>query len=185
MHLEIYGQRPDVKAVVHAHPPIATSFAASGLSLKECLLAETALLLGEVPLAPYATPSTAEVPASIRDLVCCCDAVLLSNHGAVTYGGSLKEAHFKMETLEHSARVTFYARQLGHPNPLTREQLSALARLKESTYGLHTKTPGVEVQSERAENGEACVDRFTGLTSRQIEQLIEQAAEMVVARLVK
>lgn len=175
MHLEIYSRRQDVEAVVHAHPPVATAFAASGLSLKECFLAETALLLGEVPLAPYAAPSTAEVPASIRDLVCCCDAILLSNHGAVTYGSTLKEAHFKMETLEHSAKVTFYARQLGQPAPLTKSQLEELARLKETTYGLQTKTPGVV-----SGRGEACA-RTEG--SRDVEDLVQQAVEVVLSRM--
>lgn len=142
MHLEIYRQRPDVGGIVHAHPPMATAFAAVGLSLKECLLAETALLLGHVPLAPYATPSTQEVPASIRSLVPRCDALLLANHGAVTYGRSLKEAHFKMETLEHSAKVTYYARGLGTPSPLNSKELERLEELKETTYGLKNRTLG-------------------------------------------
>lgn len=139
MHLEIYNLREDVGGVVHAHPPMSTAFAAAGLSLKECLLAETAILLGEVPLAPYATPSTQEVPASIRPLVPTCDAVLLANHGAVTYGSSIQEAHFKMETLEHSAKVTFYARQLGSPMPLPMEELKRIQGMREGVYGLENR----------------------------------------------
>jgi len=139
MHLEIYHLREDVGGIVHAHPPMSTAFAAAGLSLKECLLAETAILLGEVPLAPYATPSTQEVPASIRPVVPTCDAVLLANHGAVTYGESIQDAHFKMETLEHSAKVTFYAKQLGSPMPLPVKELKRIQGMREKVYGLENR----------------------------------------------
>lgn len=139
MHLTIYKMRPDINAVVHAHPPVATSFAASGMGLDQCLLPEAAILLGAVPLAPYATPWTDEVPESIRELVPRCDTILLAKHGAVTYGPTLKEAHFKMEILEHSAQVAFYARILGRPTPLTTDELAKLAQLKES-FGLTART---------------------------------------------
>lgn len=176
MHLEIYRQRPDIHGVVHAHPPMATAFAAAGLSLKECLLAETALLLGHVPLAPYATPSTQEVPASIRPLVKRCDALLLANHGAVTYGSSLKEAHFKMETLEHSAKVTYYARALGTPTPLSSRELARLEDLKESTYGLKTRTLGPEAPPN---------DPAAGTDGSSQEELVRSVVESVVKRLLK
>ncbi|HSA24843.1 MAG TPA: class II aldolase/adducin family protein, partial [Myxococcota bacterium] len=82
MHLEIYRGRPDVRAVVHAHPPVATAFAVAGIPLDQCLLPEMVVSLGAIPIAPYGTPSTEEIPASIRPFVPRCDAVLLANHGA-------------------------------------------------------------------------------------------------------
>ncbi len=168
MHLEIYQRRKDVHAIVHAHPPMATAFAAAGLSLKECLLAETAILLGEVPLAPYATPSTREVPRSIRPLLSECDAILLANHGAVTYAKSLREAHYKMETLEHSAKVTFFARQLGTPTPLTRKELEKIQGLKETVYGLKSQADGIKV------------DANPGSESTLVEIIVEEVVKRLI-----
>jgi L-fuculose-phosphate aldolase len=135
MHLFIYKQRPDINAVVHAHPTFATAFAASGHALDKPVFPEMIVMLGRVPLAPYATPSTDEIPESIRSVVCDHNALLLANHGAVTYGRDLQEAYFSMEKLEHAAQITLYARLLGGERLLTAEQIQKLIDISEHSYG--------------------------------------------------
>lgn len=135
MHLFIYEHRPDVNAVVHAHPTFATAFAASGKALDKPVFPEVLVMLGKVPLAPYATPSTDEVPESIRPFVQKHNAILLANHGAVTCGATLQEAYFAMEKLEHAAQITLYARMLGGERELTNEQITKLRNISEQSYG--------------------------------------------------
>ncbi len=130
MHLEIYKRRPDVTAVVHAHPPCCTAFASAGAGLDTALLAEAVLILGRVPLVEYGTPSTEEVPEKLelhlgRNL-----AFLLSNHGALTLGQTAAEAADRMETLEFLARVTLISRILGGERPLNEEQLKKVLAIR-------------------------------------------------------
>lgn len=113
MHLAIYRNRSDVSAVIHAHPPIATGFASCGLALDTPLCAELIMTLGKIPLAPYATTGTDEVGASLEPFLPDHDAVLLANHGLVTYGKDLLDAFMKLETCEHFAQVCLTAHQLG------------------------------------------------------------------------
>lgn len=113
MHLEVYRLRPEVEAVVHGHPPFATSFAAAGKALDVPLLTESVCGLGAVPLAPFSLPSTQEVPASLRPLIPRCSAILLQSHGVITYGKSLMDAYNKMESVEQYARVQLLVDQLG------------------------------------------------------------------------
>ena len=113
MHLAIYRRRPDIQAVVHAHPPIATGFASCGLALEEPLCSEVVMALGSIPLAPYATTGTTDVASSIAPLVADHDAILLANHGVVTAGDTLQNAFMRMETVEHFAHICLVARQLG------------------------------------------------------------------------
>jgi len=113
MHLAVYHDRPDVTAVIHAHPPIATGFASCGLALDAPLCAEIIMTLGKIPLAPYATTGTDEVGASLKPFLRDHDAVLLANHGIVTYGKDLLDAFMKLETCEHFAQVCLTAHQLG------------------------------------------------------------------------
>lgn len=129
MHLEVYRQRPDVGAVVHAHPVMATAFAVCGKGLEEPFLIETISGLGVVPVAPYALPSTREVPESIRPFVKDHSAVLLANHGALTWGKDLWSAFDRMETLEHTAKIYAQVRQLGGGVKLSPEQVEALLAL--------------------------------------------------------
>jgi L-fuculose-phosphate aldolase len=135
MHLYIYGARSDVQAVVHAHPPHATGFATARIPLNECLFPEVIVGLGAVPLAQYATPSTSEVVESIAPFVPKADAILLSNHGVVTYGKDLLDAYFKMEKVEHAAHITFVARLLGGEKPLSEADLEKLRQISEASYG--------------------------------------------------
>lgn len=126
LHLRVYERRPDVQAIVHAHPPYATSFAVTGRPLNEPLIAEAIVHVGPVGLAPYATPGTKELPNSIEPFVLTHNAILLANHGALTYGPDLKTAHFRMESLEFYAKITALSHQIGTPNLLTPEQVARL-----------------------------------------------------------
>ena len=130
MHLAIYRQRPDVLAVVHAHPPVATGFASCGLGLEEPLCSEVVMALGSVPLAPYATTGTDDVASSIQPLMVDHDAVLLANHGVVTAGDTLQNAFMRMETVEHYAHICLAARQIGCPRPLSQDHLEQLTHAR-------------------------------------------------------
>jgi len=131
MHLAIYCARPEVKAVVHAHPPIATGFACAGRALDEPLCAEAIMTLGPVPLAPYATTGTDALAASLAHLIPGHSAILLANHGAVTYGDTLLDAFLKMETVEHFANICLVAHQLGSARPLEQLAINDLHAAKE------------------------------------------------------
>ena len=126
MHLAIYRLRPDVQAIVHAHPPVATGFSVARQPMEACILPEIILTLGSVPLAPYGTPGTGELGESLSPHVKDHDAVLLTNHGAVTLGPDLEEAYFRMERLEHTARVLLAARLLGRVETLGRPEVERL-----------------------------------------------------------
>jgi L-fuculose-phosphate aldolase len=140
MHLEVYRQRPDVRAVVHAHPPTATGFAVAGIPLDKAVLAEVLTTLGSIPIAEYATPSTAELPAAVRKYVKAHDGMLLANHGALTMGPDLFAAYYKMETIEHFAKISLVARQLGRENLIAREEVERLQQLRGS-YGIKAPAP--------------------------------------------
>lgn len=135
MHLAIYHLRDDIHAVVHSHPPIATAFACSGRGLEDHLCQEAIMTLGTVPLARYATTGTDEVAASLAPFIPTHDAILMENHGAVTYGANLLEAFLRTETLEHLAQVALACHQLGSPRPLGAAQVEQLyrARMKYAT----------------------------------------------------
>jgi L-fuculose-phosphate aldolase len=135
MHLYIYQERPDVNAVVHAHPVYATGFATARKPLDDCLFPEVVVGLGAIPLADYATPSTPEVAASLAPFVRNADAILLANHGAVTYGSDVWEAYFRMEKVEHAAHITFVATMLGGPRALTEADLKKLRDISVQSYG--------------------------------------------------
>ena len=135
MHLEVYKERPDIKSVVHAHPPYATSFAVAGIPLDKCVLPEAIIIIGAVPIAPYGLPSTMEIPDNIRPFVKNSDAILLQNHGALTFGNDLLNAYYKMETLEHTANIIWNAIQLGNLGVLPQHERDRLMALR-STYNL-------------------------------------------------
>ncbi|MFH1453609.1 MAG: class II aldolase/adducin family protein [Armatimonadota bacterium] len=129
MHSIVYRKRPDVNAIVHAHPSFATGFASAGISLDQKVLPEAILILGEVPLVEYATPSTREVPENLERYLDGRNAFLLANHGALTLGPDLASAIHRMETLELFAKVILISRVLGGEKLLTQEQLDKLAAL--------------------------------------------------------
>ena len=140
MHLEVYRQRADARAVVHAHPPIATGFAVAGIPLDRAVLAEVITTLGSVPIAEYATPSTKELPEAVRKYVKAHDGMLLANHGALALGADLFAAYYKMETIEHFAKISLVARLLGGERLLSRQEVDRLQGLR-GMYGIASPAP--------------------------------------------
>ena len=154
MHLEVYRQRADVQAVVHAHPPTATGFAVAGIPLDRAVLAEVLTTLGSIPIAAYATPSTRELPEAVRKYIKAHDGMLLANHGALTVGADLFAAYYKMETIEHFAKISLVARLLGRENLLSREEVLRLQQLRGS-YGIAAPAP---ICADPAENAAASLE---------------------------
>jgi L-fuculose-phosphate aldolase len=130
LHLAVYRQRPDVRAVVHAHPPTAVACTLAGVRLDECVLPEAIITLGAVPTAPFALSGTPEMDAAIGPFLPYHNAILLSHHGALTVGRDLMQAFHRMEQVEQVAKILFMARQLGGARPLPPEQLAQLDALR-------------------------------------------------------
>ncbi len=135
MHLLIYRMRPDVRAIVHAHPPTATGFAAAGIPLTEPLVCEVVMGLGCIPLARYGTPGTSELTQTLEPYVPSYDAVLMSNHGVVTYGDTLEHAYMKMETVEHFAEIALVTHLLGRQQPLKDVEIEKLMMARAKYFG--------------------------------------------------
>ena len=131
MHLEVYRQRPDVGAIVHAHPPVATAFSIAGVSLARCVLPEVVITLGSIPTAEYATPGTTELPQSIREAIRDHDALILAHHGSLTVGETLWEAYLRLEKVEHTAQITLVAHQLGQVRTLSPQAVAQLVQKRE------------------------------------------------------
>lgn len=135
MHLLIYRMRPDVDAIVHAHPPTATGFAAAGMALTEPLVCEVVMGLGCIPLARYGTPGTSELAQTLEPYVADYDAILMSNHGVVTYGDTLEHAYMKMETVEHFAQIALVTHLLGRQQPLKEVEIEKLLNARSKYFG--------------------------------------------------
>ena len=133
MHLEAYRQRPDILAVLHAHPPYATALTIAGLPFPTDFLPEVLIALGEVPTVPYATPGTAELADSIREQIRTHNSVLLSNHGSISVGRTLEETLIALERLEHAAYTFHLARALGEPQALSGRELAKLRAVGDIT----------------------------------------------------
>ena len=140
MHLAVYEHRPEIKAVVHAHPPTATGFAVAGIPLDRAVLAEVVTTLGSIPIADYGTPSTSELADAVRQYIRVHDGLLLANHGALTVANELFGAYYKMETVEHFARISLVARQLGRERLLSRDEVNRLQDLRDR-YGIAAPAP--------------------------------------------
>lgn len=131
MHLLIYKMRPDVRAVCHAHPPHGTAFAVAGLAIDKPILSEVILTLGCVPLTAYGTPSTSELTEAMKPFVEHHNALLMANHGAVAYGSDIWQAFDRLETLEHTARISILAKILGGANDLPQDAIEKLINIRE------------------------------------------------------
>lgn len=192
MHKEIYQLRPDVHAIVHAHPPFGTGFAVANVPLDKPLLSEVILTLGCVPLTAYGTPSTVELSDSLKPFIPHHDALLLANHGAVTYGPDLEMAYARMETLEHFAKITLIARIVGRPRELPAEAIEKLLDVRERSGYMpaasrncqacgylqgHASTcaVGSATRSYSPANG----DETVTLSRRELTALITEAARLV------
>ena len=148
MHLRCYQERPDVGAVVHAHPPTATGYAVANKPLDEYSMIETVLTLGSVPVTPYGTPSTYEVPEAIAPYLGKHDVVLLQNHGALAVGADAVTAYYRMETLELFAKISLTAHLLGGAKEIPMQQIDKLMDLRDNYYHISGKHPGYKKYSE-------------------------------------
>jgi L-fuculose-phosphate aldolase len=170
MHLLIYRRRPDIHAVCHAHPPVATGYAAARLPLNKAIISEVVLCLGSIPVAPYATPGTPELSAALEPLVQTHDAILLANHGVVTYGPDLLTAFFRMETVEHFAQVSLVTELLGKQSLLSGGDVEKLVAAR-ARYGIATAAqldPEFPLTSDNGPSAPANVSR------EELKSLIEE-----------
>src|SRR5918996_5755237 len=155
MHLQVYRDRPDANAVVHAHPPTATGFAVAGIPLDRAVLAEVVTTLGSIPIAEYATPSTDELPAACSKYLKAHDGLLLANHGALAIGPDLFTAYHRMETIEHFAKISLVTRQLGREHLLSRAEVDRLQGLR-GMYGIASPAGICTDPSEAATDQALC-----------------------------
>jgi len=172
MHVTIYSVRPDVRAIVHAHPPVATGFALAGRALDHALLPEVVINLGSIPLAPYGLPGTPELSERLRPLISDHDAILMANHGVVCYGADLATAFFNLETVEHCARIALVAEVLGGPQPLPVEEVDRLVAAR-SRYGLPSERCMSRPKSTIPRNGQPNGDKAT-YTRGEVISLIDE-----------
>lgn len=179
MHLLIYRRRPDVNAVCHAHPPVATGYASAGLALNKAILAELVLSLGCIPVARYGTPGTPELTNAIEPLVQNYDAILMANHGVVTYGADLLAAFFRMETTEHFALVALVTELLGKQVLLSGGDVEKLLAAR-ARYGARTSAP---TTAECPVTSDAAGEERITLTRRELETLIDEAIQKERSRL--
>jgi L-fuculose-phosphate aldolase len=173
MHTTVYAMRPDVHAVVHTHPPIATGFAVAGRPLNMAMLPEVVVGLGCVPLAEYGLPGTPALSDTLRPYIPTYDALMMSNHGVVCYADEVYRAFYKMETVEHFARIALVAELLGGPRVLPRKEVDKLFDAR-TRYGVKSKAmqaPGCPVV---AEDLEADGDKFL-LTRAELIALVDEA----------
>jgi L-fuculose-phosphate aldolase len=138
MHRMAYRERKDIGAVIHAHPPHATAFAAASASLDELMLPEMLVLLGPVALVPYATPGTEQLAEHLKLYLQNHDGFLLENHGALTVGSDLREAALRMELVEHNAQITMLVRQIGKPFVLSPSELDSLMAIRQKMFQKNT-----------------------------------------------
>lgn len=185
MHMRVYKERPDVKSVVHAHPLYATSFAIAGIPLTQPIMPEAVIALGCVPIAEYGTPSTEEIPNAVSKYLQYYDAVLLENHGALTYSDSLLSAYHKMESVEFYARLLYQSKVLGGPKELSQAQVERLYEIRRQ-FGMTGKHPADLCPNKQAgkpschscsscgsakADGSADADLVASITKKVMEQL--------------
>jgi len=173
MHLAIYNLRPDIRAVVHAHPPVATGFATAGRALNLALLPEVIIGLGCVPLAGYGLPGTPELIEPMLPLIPKYDALMMGNHGAVCYGEDVYKAFFRMETVEHFARITLVAELLGGPKVLPKHEVEKLVEAR-TRYGVKARSAGEPACPVAAEEVNWGAERVE-MTRQDLIDLVEQA----------
>jgi L-fuculose-phosphate aldolase len=157
MHMRVYEKRPDVNAVVHAHPCYATSFAIAGIPLTQPIMPEAVITLGCVPIAAYGTPSTMEIPDNVEKYLPYYDAVLLESHGALSWGPDIMNAYYKMESLEFYAELLYRARQLGGPKEFNQQQVERLYEIRRQ-MGIPGKHPADLCQNKNGPNCHSCAN---------------------------
>jgi L-fuculose-phosphate aldolase len=130
IHLDVYKNKKGVNSAVHAHPPYSTAYAVAGIPLDQCVIPEIIVSLGSIPLTKYGTPSTTEIPDSIRDYLGDHNAFLLENHGAFTIGGDVYQAYYRMESMELFAKISLLARTLGNVNTISEENVQKIMDMR-------------------------------------------------------
>lgn len=180
MHLLFYRMRPDVNAICHAHPPTATGFAAAGRALDQALLPEVIIGLGKIPLVRYATPGTPELSDALEPFVPHYDALLLANHGAVTCGPDLLTAFFRMETIEHFAKIVLAAELAGDPGLLSSREVAKLMAARSRYFVTPPPGGGAELP-ETSDTGESSSAQVS-LTRSELDALIDEAVRKDRAR---
>ena len=183
MHMRVYKERPDVQSVVHAHPLYATSFAIAGIPLTEPIMPEAVIALGCVPIAEYGTPSTEEIPDAVSKYLQYYDAVLLENHGALSYSDSLINAYYKMESLEFYAQLLYQAKVLGGPKLLSEAQVQRLYEIRRQ-FGLKGKHPANICPNAKA-GKPSCHGCGGSCGSHESADLIAEITKQVMAQLGK
>ncbi len=180
MHLLVYELRPDVNAVVHCHPPAATAYAAAGIPLNKALISEVVLALGCIPVAEYGTPGTPELTDRLRPYVSNYDALLMANHGVVTYGSNLMDAYNRMDTVEHFAKISICTRILGKEQLLSADDVEKLWVQRQAYFGLETsdearpKDPMCPVTDGRSETISLTRDELIDLVHQVVSSLEKQ-----------
>ncbi len=176
MHLTIYRMRPDIRSIVHAHPPVATGFAVAGRALNLALLPEVVIGLGSVPLAEYGLPGTPALSEGMRPYIPKYDALLMANHGAVAYGEDVFQAFFKMETVEHFARITLVAELLGGPKVLPRVEVQKLfdSRARYRVKSRNHFEPGSPMTAEDMPDASEKIE----ITREQLLSIIDEALKV-------
>lgn len=183
MHMRVYKERPDVGAVVHAHPLYATGFAIAGIPLTQPIMPEAVIALGCVPIAEYGTPSTEEIPNAVAKYLQSFDAVLLENHGALSYSDNLLNAYHKMESLEFYAHLLYISKQLGGPKELSEAQVQRLYEIRRQ-FGMKGKHPADLCPN--AQNGKASCHGCSGNCNHgNNEDLVSEITRQVLAQLGK
>jgi L-fuculose-phosphate aldolase len=174
-HLAAYEERPEMNAVVHAHPPKAIGFTLAGVSLSDCVLPEVVYTIGGVPTTEYATPATPEGGKVIRELIRQCDALLMDRHGALTIGVNVIDALHKMEKIEHAAETMLTAHLLGRVRKLERDEVQKLYQVREA-YGVSGRA------FKCAECGCTDAAAMTPETSNALDQAVEETLTLLGTR---
>lgn len=184
MHLRVYSERQDVRAVVHAHPPYATTYAIAGIPLNQAMMPEAVIALGTVPIVEYGTPSTEEIPNAVARYIHSYHALLLENHGALTWGKDLFAAYFLMESLEFVTKVNLNVKLLGREREISQGRVQELLAIKEK-MGIKGESPlGIACDSGEAVCKSLATERrmLMGMTRSELETLIEMITEKVLFR---
>jgi L-fuculose-phosphate aldolase len=176
MHLTIYSMRPEIRGVVHAHPPVATGFAVAGRALNLALLPEVVVSLGSVPVADYGLPGTPALTEGMRPYIPKYDAMLMANHGAVAYGEDVFQAFFRLEMVEHFARITLVAELLGGPKVLSRVEVQKLFDSRER-YRVRSKNGFEPGSPMTAEDMPEPSDKIE-ITREQLLAIIDEALKV-------
>jgi L-fuculose-phosphate aldolase len=183
-HLEVYRQRPDIRAVVHAHPPIATALSIAGVSLAPCVLPETLVNMGTILTTEYATPTSADVPLVIRDLIRDHDALVLDRHGALTLGRSAMDAYTKMEKVENMAVILAVARLLGRVRTLPVDEVRRLSAKRNALLGPERSFAGPDCDLCGACEGLSGSSRAKEPPAEQeVEDIVRAVTTQVLGRL--